>query len=125
MTHFKYQGMRNNSSKISLTLYPPVHVLHLLTWMLTAGERWPPSVTPLSYHHSGGLRGSTTFSWVGLWFQGIAPPTPFARVLAFLRDIRVNDLQEICLDPRMTDQVRKYILAHCAQRRNKIESLNH
>jgi hypothetical protein len=55
------------------------------------------------------------------------PLTPFARVLAFLPDITVNDLREICHDPRMPDQVRKYIIAHCAQRLNKkkIESLNH
>jgi hypothetical protein len=55
------------------------------------------------------------------------PLTPFARVLAFLPHISVKDLQEICLDPRMTDQVRKYIVAHCAQRLNKknSDSLDH
>jgi hypothetical protein len=53
------------------------------------------------------------------------PLTPFARVLAFLPDISVNDLQEICLDPRMPDQVRRYIVAHCAQRLKKIEPLSH
>jgi hypothetical protein len=47
------------------------------------------------------------------------PLTPFARVLAFLPDIAVNDLRDLCLDPRMPDQVRKYIVAHCAQRRNR------
>jgi hypothetical protein len=47
------------------------------------------------------------------------PLTPFARVLAFLPDIIVNDLRDICLDPRMPDPVRKYILAHCAQRLNQ------
>ena len=46
------------------------------------------------------------------------PLTPFARVLAFLPDITVNDLRDICRDPRMPDQVRKYIIAHCAQRLN-------
>ena len=46
------------------------------------------------------------------------PLTPFARVLAFLPDISVNDLRDICLDPRMPEQVRKYILAQCAQRLN-------
>ena len=55
------------------------------------------------------------------------PLTPFARVLAFLPDITVNDLRDICLDPRVPDQVRKYIIAHCAQRLNQksIESSNH
>src|SRR5208337_2628488 len=55
------------------------------------------------------------------------PLTPFARVLAFLPDITANDLRDICRDPRMPDQVRKYILAHCAQRQNKksTESLDH
>jgi hypothetical protein len=47
------------------------------------------------------------------------PLTPFARVLAFLPDITVNDLRDICRDHRMPDQVRKYIIAHCAQRLNK------
>jgi len=47
------------------------------------------------------------------------PLTPFARVLAFLPDITVNDLRDICLDPRMSDQVRKYITAHCAQRQGQ------
>jgi hypothetical protein len=47
------------------------------------------------------------------------PLTPFARVLAFLPDITVNDLREICLDPRMPEQVREYVIAHCAQRRSQ------
>jgi hypothetical protein len=47
------------------------------------------------------------------------PLTPFARVLAFLPDITLNDLREICLDPRMPDQVRTYIAAHCTQRRKR------
>jgi uncharacterized protein YcbX len=37
-------------------------------------------------------------------------------VLTFLPDITVNDLRDICRDQRMPDQVRKYIIAHCAQR---------
>jgi hypothetical protein len=47
------------------------------------------------------------------------PLTPFARVLAFLPDITVNDLRDICRDHRVPDQVRKYILAHRAQRLNQ------
>jgi hypothetical protein len=47
------------------------------------------------------------------------PLTPFARVLAFLPDITANDLRDICPDPRMSDQVRKYIIAQCAQRLNQ------
>ncbi len=46
------------------------------------------------------------------------PLTPFARVLAFLPNIAVNDLRDICLDSRISDPVRRYILAHCAQRFN-------
>jgi hypothetical protein len=55
------------------------------------------------------------------------PLTPFARLLAFLPDITVNDLRDICLDPRMPDQVRKYIIAHCVRRLNprNIASLSH
>ena len=47
------------------------------------------------------------------------PLTPLARVLAFLPDITVNDLRDICRDHRMPDRVRKYIIAHCAQRLEK------
>jgi hypothetical protein len=47
------------------------------------------------------------------------PLTPLARVLGFLPDISVKDLHDISLDPRMTDQVRNYIIAHCAQRLNQ------
>lgn len=55
------------------------------------------------------------------------PLTPFARVLAFLPDITVNDLRDLCRDHRMPDQVRNYILAHCAQRLHQktIASLGH
>ena len=47
------------------------------------------------------------------------PLTPFARVLAFLPDLAVTDLRDICLDHRMPQPVRKYIEAHCAARLNK------
>lgn len=44
------------------------------------------------------------------------PLTPFADVLTFLPDIAVADLHDICLDRRMAEPVRKYVLAHCAAR---------
>jgi hypothetical protein len=44
------------------------------------------------------------------------PLAPLARVLEFLPDLAVNDLREICLDRRMPEAVRKYVLAHCAKR---------
>jgi len=47
------------------------------------------------------------------------PLTPFARVLAFLPDLAVTDLRDICLDHRMPRSVRKYIEGHCAARLNK------
>lgn len=47
------------------------------------------------------------------------PLTPFARVLAFLPDMAVTDLRDICLDHRMPHSVRKYIEAHCTARLNK------
>lgn len=46
------------------------------------------------------------------------PSTPFVRVLGFLPDLTVTDLREICFDRRMPEQVRKYVLAHCARRLN-------
>lgn len=47
------------------------------------------------------------------------PHTPFARVLAFIPDIAVADLRDICQDHRMLPQVRKYIEAHCTARVNR------
>jgi hypothetical protein len=47
------------------------------------------------------------------------PLTPLPRVLAFLPDMAVNDLRDICLDHRMPEPVRKYVMAHCAERLGK------
>lgn len=47
------------------------------------------------------------------------PLTPLVRVLEFLPDLAVNDLREICLDRRMPEHVRKYILTYCVRRLNK------
>lgn len=47
------------------------------------------------------------------------PQTPLARVLEFLPDLAVNDLREICLDRRMPEHLRKYILTYCFRRINK------
>jgi len=47
------------------------------------------------------------------------PLTPFARVLAFLPDMAVADLRDICLDHRMPQPVRKYLESYCAARLNK------
>jgi hypothetical protein len=44
------------------------------------------------------------------------PMTPLTRVLNFMPDVAVNDLREICLDRRMPEQVRWYVLAFCAAR---------
>lgn len=44
------------------------------------------------------------------------PQTPFHRVLAFLPHLAVNDLRDICLDRRMPEPVRRYVLAHWARR---------
>jgi hypothetical protein len=47
------------------------------------------------------------------------PLTPLARVLAFLPNMAVTDLRDICPDHRMLPQVRRYIEAHCTARLNK------
>jgi hypothetical protein len=52
------------------------------------------------------------------------PLTPFGRVLAFLPDLAVTDLRDICLDHRMPRNVRKYIQTHCAARLNKQRPAN-
>jgi hypothetical protein len=44
------------------------------------------------------------------------PLTPFARVLAFLPEMAVPDLRDICLDHRMPLHVREYVEAHCSAR---------
>ena len=38
MTPFKYQGLKNNSSKIVLTLHPPIDLLHRLTLDVDGGR---------------------------------------------------------------------------------------
>ncbi len=47
------------------------------------------------------------------------PLTPLPAVLAFLPHLAAKDLKEACLDRRMPEPVRKYILAHCAERLNQ------
>jgi hypothetical protein len=47
------------------------------------------------------------------------PHTPFAQVQAFVPDMAVTDLREICLDRRMPEPVRNYIVAHCLERLQK------
>ena len=47
------------------------------------------------------------------------PLTPLGRVLGFLPDLAVNDLRDICLDRRMPEHVRKYILVYCFRRLSK------
>jgi hypothetical protein len=44
------------------------------------------------------------------------PLAPLARVLAYLPDITVPDLLNLCADHRMSPQVRHYIEAHCLTR---------
>jgi hypothetical protein len=47
------------------------------------------------------------------------PLTPLRFVLAWLPDLAVTDLREICFDHRMPELVRRYVLAHCAERLQK------
>jgi len=85
------------------------HILKLL-----ALETLPPIVVEAVAHHP---------KWSLRYHVRLAllrnPRTPFERVLAFLPDMTVADLQEICLDRRMPEPVRHYILAHCAERLSK------
>jgi hypothetical protein len=52
------------------------------------------------------------------------PLTPLRLVLAWLPDLAVTDLREICLDHRMPELVRRYVLAHCAERLQKARRTN-
>jgi hypothetical protein len=45
------------------------------------------------------------------------PATPFSQAAEFIPNITIGDLQDICLDRRMPEQVRKHIEAQCAERR--------
>ena len=58
--------------------------------------------------------------WANRYYLRLAlirnPLTPLARVLAYLPDITVPDLQNLCGDHRMSPQVRHYIEAHCHAR---------
>ena len=44
------------------------------------------------------------------------PCTPLARVLAFLPNLALTDLLDVCLDRRTPEPVRKYVVGYCAQR---------
>ncbi len=85
----------------------------LLLKVLTR-ENLPPAVVERMAQHQ---------RWGHHYYLRLAlirnPLTPFARVLAFLPDMAVSDLRDICLDHRMPEAVRKYVLAHCAARLSK------
>jgi hypothetical protein len=85
---------------------------HLLK--ILALENLPRLVVELIAHHP---------KWCHRYHLRLAlirnPRTPFQQVLAFIPDMAVNDLRDICLDRRMPEPVRKYILGHCADRLSK------
>ena len=85
---------------------------HLLK--ILSVEKLPAAVAETIAEHS---------KWSSYYYLRLAlvrnPLTPLVRVLGFLPDLAVNDLQDICLDHRMPETVRKHVLAHCADRLNK------
>jgi len=94
---------------LSNSFLSEAHLLKLL-----AREDLPPAVVESLAAHE---------RWSHRYYLRLAlirnPKTPFPRVLEFLPDMAVNDLRDICLDRRMPEQVRRYILAHCAARLDK------
>ena len=82
---------------------------HLLK--LLALEAVLPLLVQLIAHHP---------KWSYRYYVRLAlirnPNTPLQQVLAFLPHMAVNDLRDICLDRRMPEQVRSYIVAHCTER---------
>jgi hypothetical protein len=82
------------------------HILKLLS-----REDLSPRVVETVAHHA---------KWSHRYHVRLAlmrnPATPFQQVLAFLPEVAVNDLREICLDRRMPEAVRTYILNHCIDR---------
>ncbi len=85
------------------------HLLRVL-----ALDNLPPVVVESITHHD---------KWSSRYHLRLAlvrnPLTPLQRVLEFLPNIAVNDLRAVCLDRRMPEHVRKYILAHCLERLGK------
>jgi hypothetical protein len=85
---------------------------HLLK--VLALENLPVLVVELIAHHP---------KWCHRYYLRLAlirnPRTPFQQVLGFIPDMAVNDLRDICLDRRMPEPVRKYILGHCVERLSK------
>lgn len=77
-------------------------------------ENLPPAVVELIATHE---------KWSPRYHLRLAlirnPLTPLVRVLAFLPDLALTDLRDICLDRRMPAHVRRYVLNHCAQRLGK------
>jgi hypothetical protein len=85
------------------------HLLKVLT-----NETLPPVVVGLlAEHERWSLRYHLRLALIR------NPHTPLARVLAFLPEMAVTDLREVCLDHRMPGPVRKYVQAHCAARLNQ------
>jgi hypothetical protein len=82
---------------------------HLLK--VLAHEYLPPTVVELVADHD---------RWSRRYHLRLAlirnPLTPFARVLAFLPEMAVSDLRDICLDHRMPEPVRRCVEAHCRTR---------
>jgi hypothetical protein len=79
-----------------------------------AAESLPPAVVEQICQHP---------RWMHRYHLRLAlirnPHTPFARVLAFIPDIALADLRDICQDHRMLPHVRDYIEAQCAARLNR------
>jgi hypothetical protein len=88
---------------------PYLSEAHLLK-TLSLSNLPPPVVESLAQHAKWSCRYYVRLALVR------NPLTPFFRVLTFLPNLPVNDLREVCLDQRMPEQVRNYVLAHCAKR---------
>jgi len=91
---------------------PYLSEAHLLR--VLAHENLSPVVVELIAQHE---------KWSRRYYLRLAlirnPLTPLHTVLTFLPDMAVSDLRDICLDQRMPEQVRHYVLAHCAMRLSK------
>ncbi len=53
------------------------------------------------------------------------PHAPRPRLVEFLPDLAVHDLQEACQDRRMPEPVREFVLAHCRERRESASRPHH
>ena len=84
----------------------------LVTKGLGLGKFPTPTVEMISRHPRWSSRYDVRLALIR------HPATPFAQVSEFIPNMTLKDLQDVCLDRRMPEEVRRMIVTHCVERRN-------